>query len=238
MRILFEKNIGKLKRNTADCLRELIANNRDVPTLLMLAGGSALSLLSLVGTAEIGGNLTIAMSDERFSQDPKINNFAQLTETDFYKEASNHGANFIDSRPRGGETLAGFGKRIEHEMRKWKDENPKGKSIATFGIGEDGHTAGIMPFPENPSRFEELFESADWYSAYDASGKNPHALRTTTTMTFIRKMFPERIIFATGEGKRQALARLAAKEGSLAETPARIHLECPGAKLFTDIALA
>ena len=95
----------------------------------------------------------------------------------------------------------------------------------------------MMPFPENPDLFAQLFESESWYAAYDASGKNPFPMRATATMTFIREALLGRVIFAAGEGKRGALERTLAEKGTLAETPARIHREDPAAMLLTDLSL-
>jgi len=45
------------------------------------------------------------------------------------------------------------------------------------------------------------------------------------------------VVFMVGEEKRNALERVLAEEGMLAETPARIVREMRDATIFTDIKL-
>jgi len=51
--------------------------------------------------------------------------------------------------------------RYESSLFEWAKKHPEGKIIATMGIGFDGHTAGIMPYPENPETFARLFEDKE-----------------------------------------------------------------------------
>ncbi len=233
MNIVFEKDKAHLMRAAAAELSRLLALYRERAVLLLLAGGSSFQILEWVDTAEMK-RVTIGMFDERFSSDPVANNFSQLAATGFYKKAHEAGAAFLNSVVQANETLETYAARLEAGLKKWVAENPDGKVLATFGIGEDGHTGGMMPFPENPARFAELFESGPWVAGYDAGVKNPQPLRVSATMTFIRAFILERVVFAAGEGKKQALARVLAPEGTLAETPARIHRDADGAVLFTD----
>jgi len=238
MKTVLEKDRARLETLAAEEFSRLLGECSGIPALILLAGGSSLSLLEKIDISRLPADATIGMSDERFSDDPKINNFSQLSETAFCRKARERGAKFIDSRVKKGETLAGFGRRVERLLRDWEDRNPNGKCIATFGIGEDGHTEGMMPFPENPQAFKELFEGNDWYAAYDASGKNPHALRATITATFIRKRIRSGVAFVSGENKRAALSKVLSGEGTLAETPARLLRENQNITLFTDVVLA
>ena len=237
MKIITDTDVKSLKSQAGKALSELIVSAEERPILLLLAGGSSLDIVRFIDSEILSGRITIAMSDERFSTDPAINNFCQFTTTEFYAVAKKRGAHFIDSRVDAGEELEAFGKRIELSLKDWVAENPSGSIFALFGIGADGHTAGIMPFPEDPQKFTSLFESESWYTAYDASGKNEHNLRATITMTFILRMLNARVIYATGKNKQAALERMLEEKGTLTETPARIHAEDPNAILFTDLAL-
>jgi len=214
------------------CLREAKKN----PVLLMVSGGSAFNLLHGINAKNLGKHITISVLDERFSEDPKISNFVQLAGTEFYRKAGERGVSFIDTRPRAGETVEELAKRFEKGLREWRERNSGGKVIITQGVGEDGHTAGIMPYPENPKLFKRLFDdSSTWVVGYDAGEKNEYALRVTITHPFLRDVVDHSIIYAVGEGKREALRRVFLKEGTLWETPARIIHEMKDVKLFTDV---
>lgn len=237
MNIVFEADEKKLKELAAKKISEYMTAFGNVPILLLLAGGSSFEILPYVSADSFSEKVTISLSDERFSPDPAINNFSQLMATEFYAEATAHGSRFLDSRTQKNESLHDFGLRIENSLWNWIDENPNGKIFAVFGVGADGHTAGMMPYPENHELFAELFESDILYAAYDAGNKNMHSLRGTITAGFVRKYVSSRIVFAVGENKRSALERMLANAGSLPETPARLHREDKDAILFTDLDL-
>jgi 6-phosphogluconolactonase/glucosamine-6-phosphate isomerase/deaminase len=107
--------------------------------------------------------------------------------------------------------------------------------MATMGIALDGHTAGIMPFPDEPERFHDLFERERWIIAYDASGKNAFPYRVTTTFTFLRHVDIVGI-YLVGEEKGTMFRQL--MEGNdLAEIPGRIVKSLPRGALYTDSSL-
>src|SRR4051812_39427929 len=85
-------------------LNQFLLENKKQPILLVLSGGSSFALLDYVGKNTLGENLHISMLDERFSQDPAINNFSQFQKTDFYTDALNADASFFGTLPRDGET--------------------------------------------------------------------------------------------------------------------------------------
>ena len=141
------------------CLRS--ATRKQV--LLMLSGGSALELAAGIDMRHIGKHITIAALDERYSRDPAVNNFSQITETEFYKKAERKGVDCIDTRIYRRISLYGLARKFERGLRGWKKKHPAGRVIITQGIGEDGHTAGILPYREHPKKFAQLFErSSRW----------------------------------------------------------------------------
>ncbi len=205
------------------------------PTLLLLAGGSAFSFLDFIETEVFSPNITIAMGDERYDRDEKVNNFTQLSKTQFYKTASASGAHFFDSHVQKNESFEEFGDRFEKNIQRWLIENPEGTIVATFGVGEDGHTAGILPFPENPEHFKNLFEKNPTSVIFDAGTKNQFPFRATVTLPFIRTKIQSAIVYCIGEKKREALTKISAPEGKIWETPARVLREIKDVSLFTDI---
>ncbi len=234
MKIVFEKDTLKLQKFAGEKLAELIGS-AGKPTLLLVAGGSSFALLDFVEEKVLTKNLTVGMSDERFDQNLLINNFTQLKKTNFYKRALERDVTFFDSSVQVAELFEQYGMRFEKNISDWFEKNKNGKVIATFGIGGDGHTCGIMPFPENPELFKNLFESEKLSADYNATGKNEFPLRVTITNTFLREHVFAGVVYTTGEGKRKVFENVKNEKGSLAETPARILLEIPNITFFTDL---
>lgn len=211
------------RQKAVDTLNKLFSIKE--PILFLASGGSALELLEHLNIPE---NMTVSVLDERYSTDLLINNFSQLS-------TKIQAVHVIDTRAQEGETLEQFAERFEQGLRSWKDENPNGKIVITQGMGPDGHTSGIMPYPENPELFETLFgDPKRWIVGYDATGKNEFPLRATTTLSFLRTQVDSSIAYITGENKKAALERVLAKDGSLAETPARIMREMKQVIMYTD----
>lgn len=195
-------------------LNELFLSHRHVPVLFLSSGGSALELLDEIEISYLPKDLTIGVLDERIGSDLKVSNIAQLRATP-------------------------FGARLEEiivpDKLTFKKDHPEGKIFITQGVGADGHTAGILPFPEDPKKFQELFEDKEVLSIkYDAGGKTEYPERVTVTMPFLRQV-DHSVVFLLGEEKRNALERMLAKDGPLHETPARIVHEMRQVSIFTDI---
>ena len=106
----------------------------------------------------------------------------------------------------------------------------------TQGIGPDGHTVGIMPFPENPARFGELFENETvWVAGYDARGKSQYPLRATVTIPFLRTQVNESIAYVTGSEKQNALKSTLHPASAPSVIPSVIIHKMKHISLFTDI---
>lgn len=231
-------NTSVIAQASAELNHQLqLALNQQRPVLFLASGGSALKLLDNLEDQMIrrhATNLTLGVLDERYSEDPQINNFCQLMKTRLYQTAVEAGAIAIDTRIHSNESATDLAHRWETTLKTWRQSHSTGQIIITQGIGPDGHTAGMMPFPENAQFFTELFNQPDkWVTSYDAGQKNPYPLRITTTTVFLLQVDAS-ICVATGSEKKAALELLMADEGNLATTPARILRELPAAWLFTD----
>ena len=123
----------------------------------------------------------------------------------------------------------------EQELRHWRRAHPRGAIMATMGIAENGHTAGIMPFPEDPVRFKELFEGERWIIAYDVGKKDHFPLRITTTFTFLRTIDIVGI-FIVGRAKGDMFRALMGGD-NCTELPGRIIKTLPRGAIYTDDAL-
>ena len=217
-----------------ETLNSLLISNKDTPVLLMLSGGSSFSVLEYAGDEGLTENLTISMLDKRFNQDPDVNNFLQLQKLEFYERALKKHVNFTGTLPRPGELMDDIKIRFELALKNWKNANPKGKIFATFGIGADGHTAGIFPYPDNPAFFNEAFENQHWVMAYFAKGKHKHEQRITTTFTFF-KLIDEAIVFICGDDKKIAFEKFIKGNGQPHELPALGIHQTKHQQIFTDI---
>ncbi|MCL5009244.1 MAG: hypothetical protein M1400_02785 [Patescibacteria group bacterium] len=71
----------------AELVNQFLKTHDKNPILLLLSGGSALSVTNYVNEELLGENLTIGMADERFTADPELSNFAALQATHFYELA-------------------------------------------------------------------------------------------------------------------------------------------------------
>ena len=227
----------EIKRSTAPAvtageeLSTTLEHYQDKPTLLLLSGGSALSILDYVSNVVLGPKLTITTLDERFSTDLNINNFAQIKATEFYERARGHGASEIDTSISSDDSLQETGQRFEASLQDWREKHPDGIMIATMGVGADGHTAGI--FPNQPS-FD--YESDNWVVAHElTSGANPYAKRITVTLLFLKTQVTHAIGYIISEEKRSVFDSLQNDSFSLKELPACILKEMASVVVITDL---
>jgi 6-phosphogluconolactonase/glucosamine-6-phosphate isomerase/deaminase len=235
--ILKALDVPEAAQMAGESLGKILVSLKEAPVLLMLSGGSALKILDFVDEEALGGNLTITVLDERFSGDPLVNNFSQLQGTNLYIKALEKEANFIGTLPRKDDTAEILAARLESALRNWRRENPEGKIVATLGMGPDGHTAGIMPFPEEPEMFKKLFDNKKWVASYDAGNKNPFRLRLTATLPFLRTI-DQAVGFIVGEEKKPAFNRLLLKRGNLTQLPALVFWDIKNLQIFTDFKAA
>ena len=123
---------------------------------------------------------------------------------------------------------------FDARLKEWRKSNPKGKIVALLGIGEDGHVAGVMPFVGKKRLFEDLFLDQEWVASFDATGKNEHTLRFTTTLTFLKEQVDHAIVFVQGSIKMQALQKIANKDLDINDVPAKILCQMKDVILCTD----
>lgn len=214
-------------------LGEVLKKYRDTDVLLLCSGGSALALLENVPDGIDWTRMTVGLVDERWKAQRDNRNNEALAQTTFVTYTLAHGAKIITiSHDVVTKEIAA--QDYEELLRAWHDTYPNGRVCAIFGIGSDGHTAGMMPFPENAEKFETFFNSTQWVAGYDATGKNPFVNRVTITCEYLREHVDSAIVYAVGRGKEGALKKIIADDGSRAQTPARIFREMKDVHIFTD----
>ncbi len=208
--------------------------------MLLLAGGSSFGVYDAILPQYLSSLVTVAMTDDRFSKEMDINNSHILQATDFYNECINNDVFFISTEVWGEEKPEELAERFEKGLRGWRSDFPDGVVIGVFGIGEDGHTCGMIPDPSKSTESKKLFalrfENPDkWVVGY-STPHNQYGERISITMPFIKKFVDHAVVFVSGDKKRDALDKLLAPKGSLNETPARVLRELKNVDLFTDIA--
>lgn len=226
----FQAGVKESAKELTDALMQRSSDD----ILLLFSGGSPLEIAKLLSPDIFSSRITLGVSDERFSTDPTVNNFAQLMTMPWYKTAVSLGAQIIDSRPLSTETLEESGRRLDTALKAWRDMKPHGSIIITQGIGLDGHTSGMMPYPDHQEFFDRTFiNTTSWAVGYDAKERNKYPLRVTTTAPFL-KIVDLSIVFACGEDKQRPLEQVFASKSQVHEIPGRLIHHMRDCRLFTD----
>ena len=213
-------------------IQEKIQEHKDSPILFLVSGGSSFSILEHISESVLNASITIAITDERYTDDQNGNNFSLLTKTAFYKKASAQGVQFIHSLKMEGESHVQFTDRIENKLREFRNTHPNAYGLGIFGIGEDGHTAGIFPASEN--EFIERYEVDSYYVSL-VQKENTYPKRSTVTPLFIEEVLNDIVMFAVGSNKcDNILNYMHNKSFSRFQIPALIPARHPHSILFTD----
>lgn len=196
-------------------LNKLKAGKR---VLLFLTGGSSIAVGLKV--AEFlqkypHQNLTITLTDERYGPADHFNsNFFQLKEKGFaLPEAKILPILFDEDR---NITTEKFDKVLETELKSAEYK------IGLFGVGVDGHTAGILP--ESPAT------SAPGFAF---SYETPIFSRITITPKVVESL-DEAVVFMQGKEKWSVVQDLLEKNIDLNKQPAQILKKVPLLTIFTD----
>lgn len=185
--------------------------------LWLVTGGSSISLQILIAQKIINplpGKLIITLTDERYGKENHSeSNWLRLKELGFEIK----GAELIPilSNKNIFETTNDFAKILESKMAEVDYR------IGLFGVGADGHTAGILP----KSMAVDSEKVAVFYSA-------PPFDRITITPKTILKL-DQAFVYAIGEKKWPIIEKLK-EEFPINELPAQILKRVPLLKIFTD----
>lgn len=164
--------------------------------------------------------LTVAFTDERYGPiDHPDSNAKQLADSGFNADG------VMTIFPLCGlsleQTVISYDKAITAAIHD--SESSDGLIIAQFGIGPDGHIAGILPHTPAVADLHMV-------SGYVAT---PFT-RITVTPVVMRKIHAA-YAFAFGESKREALGRLRDAQAPIADEPCQILKEIPEAVLYSDV---
>lgn len=185
--------------------------------LWFVSGGSAIAAAvqtsQLLNGHDVSG-LSVTLTDERYGVVGHANsNWQQLIDAGFaLPGAQLHPVLAGEDRPT---TTAKFDVYLHNMLSK------AGFKIGLFGMGPDGHTAGILP--RSPAT-----KNTDYVTDYDANFQ-----RITMTFPTIQRL-DEAVMYATGTAKKPALDQLA-NTVALADQPVQILKQVPKVTIFNDL---
>lgn len=190
---------------------------KDEKILLFVPGGSAISIVADVFRELQNENLEkliVTLTDERYGDiGHKDSNWQQLHEAGcIFSNAHVHPVLIGESIENTTEHFNNFLKEAIEEA---------GYSIGFFGIGADGHTAGLLPQ-----------SSAIDSNTFAAHFIGPDFSRITITPNTIIKL-DEAVVYAVGETKWATLSKLK-ETHDIHEQPAQVLKQIPKVTIFTD----
>lgn len=190
--------------------------------LFFVTGGSSISVAVKVADIlrehpkqNLTQNLTIMLTDERYGVVGHADsNWQQLIEKGFnLPQAKQIPILTGDSRDI---TTEKFNASLDQELKA------ADYKISLFGIGKDGHTAGILP--DSPAVVSESLAFG-----YDT----PTFSRITVTPKVIEKL-DEVVVWVQGEEKWEVIENLKEKNIDITKQPAQILKKVPLLTIFTD----
>jgi 6-phosphogluconolactonase/glucosamine-6-phosphate isomerase/deaminase len=216
------------------CVRITQTQNESLPVAVFLSGGSVIAgyrkLAEYIEKTEDASRITLLLADERWDADPNhADSNAQQIEEQTHL--------FLRAKRVGGRVLLPLqGNALEQDARIYNDiveEIFKTHiCIGIFGVGQDCHTAGILPlFSQN--EFAVIFEQFPWYAPL-VYPFGEHTKRLTLTSQAIARMRGG-IVYAVGENKKEALANMLRKSAEeWPHYPAILLRQIPKLHIFTD----
>jgi 6-phosphogluconolactonase/glucosamine-6-phosphate isomerase/deaminase len=221
------------KEDAGAHITAVLKEKSDVPTLLVLSGGSCAQILPHLRIEARTAPLVIAFGDERFTTTKEGNHYAQFRESDFYRELPEENISLVPSLPLPGEDHQSFAKRMNDAYETFLDAYPNAYALGIFGIGEDGHTAGIFPGPEK--EFLQTYRRTEEYCIPVVYLQSRYPQRISVTPAFIEDVLDEVVLFATGTNKcENILDYMFNRSFEEYQIPALIPASHPQSILFTD----
>jgi len=160
-------------------------------------------------------NLTISLTDERFGPVGfKNSNWQQLIEAGFDFKGLNVMPVLIGKSLE--ETTRIFGENMRTAIQN------ADSIVAQFGIGADGHIAGILP---------DSLAAGSKETAYGY--KTPQFERITLTFMTLKKI-DAAFAFVFGESKRESIRKLKGEALPLNEEPCQILKQLEEANIYSD----
>jgi 6-phosphogluconolactonase/glucosamine-6-phosphate isomerase/deaminase len=210
---------------------------------LLLSGGSASEMykqmFAFLPTDLTLQNLTVGLVDERFgSKGHAESNEKKLFDKGVLTHFIQLGAHFLPMLPVTPISDGVNGLTIVAQVNAEYTAafTASQRVIVLAGVGEDGHTAGLLP-THSAEKFTEIYDKPEYVTYYDVDpldSTNPFRQRFTIT-TQALKTADTVIVFANGETKHDALQRVKTGAGEFYQTPAlALSLAKNPVVVFTD----
>jgi len=231
--VIMHTNITKYPaQHAGEYITRILQQRATEDILLLCSGGSALSILDHIDTNIVTPMLTLGVVDERFTTEESGNNFLQLSRKPLFEAIFERGEGILSSQIMGRETFDQFYERIKKALQGYFENHTQAHVIGIFGIGEDGHTAGIFPKTEN--EFSKVYR-IDQIVVPVEDEKNLYPERISITPKCIEEHIDEVILYAVGENKcNTVLTDMYNKNLHEHQIPALIPAAHPKSILFTD----
>jgi 6-phosphogluconolactonase/glucosamine-6-phosphate isomerase/deaminase len=217
-------NQGAIHEAAATVAQTIAARLAKHDTVLWLvSGGSAIPVqimsmqLLAQDVPDLLKNLTILPVDERYGcAGHADSNSEQMRLAGFASGATQ----WFDILAHGGTPR----QTLEHYKKVAEDSFAQANTaIATFGLGVDGHTAGILPDSPAANDTTSLVVNYPW-TDYE---------RMTLGLVSLRRI-DIAFVLAYGETKCAALHRLQENKESLSKLPAKILYDIPDVTVYND----
>ena len=206
----------------AEALRSRLRGGQSV--LWLVTGGSCIAVAAAVSKQLVGtplDKLTVTPTDERYGPvGHPDSNWQQLQAAGLDLP----GAKLLP-------VLSGKTQAVT--TKEWSQTldaalNSADYRLALFGIGPDGHIAGVLPH----SPVVSASETAVSYQSEAIPGVRPPFQRISMSLTTITRL-DEAVVYTTGEAKRPVLDRLETEQ-SLEDQPSQILKRVAAVTIFND----
>lgn len=205
--------------------------------LLLLSGGSAIQMYrqafeELSASQQDFSNLTVSLFDERFVPvDSAESNGKQLEDAGVVTLLHNMHAQWLPYLVEGqsGQEVA------THVSTRFASLLQNGAQLIILaGLGDDGHTAGLLP-THDESTLSNVFNSQQYVAYYQLpdDAVNPYRYRVTATPALLPHA-NQVVLYAVGAKKNKPLQQLLQRTGKLAELPALTLLDAHEVIVLTD----
>lgn len=203
----------------------------DDKTLVLLSGGSAVGIYHGL-VEELGGkipvsNLYFAQVDERYFGETQISNIQinaeKIGETGLWKVCEEMDIPYflVSQETTFEESVKEYDQTISKLFKEYRSV------IGVFGIGEDGHTAGLLP------HYGKFWNINNYVAGYE--NKGTYTKRISLTPMAISKI-RQGVVVAAGEKKKTVIGNLLNINfaDNLNKFPAAILRKIKTTDLFTD----
>jgi 6-phosphogluconolactonase/glucosamine-6-phosphate isomerase/deaminase len=204
------------------------------PVMLLLSAGSATELYRQLATSlELAfspGRLLVSLLDERWDTDVRHAdaNDVAIRATGLIEKLESLGAQYHP-------VLSGAGLATDAgAFGAWLGEQTHGRRLVVLmGIGNDGHTAGMLP-DDDADQFAARFDGEALAAGYQ--GPDQFAGRITTTLPLLRRADQAYLLAASAEKEvivRQLLDQT--REVALNQFPAKVIFEMQDVTILSTI---